>query len=66
MNFTRRELMAAAAAMELADGEVVANTGFPLIIPEKVTEPPTQEQLRWIREVIDPDPWYTGNPNRKL
>jgi glutaconate CoA-transferase subunit B len=44
--------------------DVVANTGFPLIVPEKVkvTEPPTQEQLRWIREVIDPYQLYTGNP----
>jgi glutaconate CoA-transferase subunit B len=44
--------------------DVVANTGFPLIIPEKMrtTEPPSKEQLRWIREVIDPDQLYTGGP----
>ena len=44
--------------------DVVANTGFPLIVPEKVktTEPPTKEQLRWIREVIDPGQLYTGGP----
>jgi len=45
--------------------DVLANTGFPLIVPEKVkvTEPPTREQLRWIREVIDPERLYTGNPS---
>ncbi len=43
--------------------DVIANTGFPLSIPEKIetTPPPTQEQLRWIREVIDPDHLYTGD-----
>jgi acyl CoA:acetate/3-ketoacid CoA transferase beta subunit len=42
--------------------DVVANTGFQLIIPDKVktTPPPTKEQLRFIREVIDPQRWYTG------
>jgi acyl CoA:acetate/3-ketoacid CoA transferase beta subunit len=42
--------------------DLLANTGFPLIVPEKVktTEPPTKEQLRWIREVIDPERLYTG------
>jgi glutaconate CoA-transferase subunit B len=42
--------------------DVVANTGFPLIVPEKVktTPPPTKEQLRYIREVIDPERWFTG------
>ncbi len=36
--------------------EVVKNTGFKLIIPDKVpeTEPPTKEQLKLIREKIDP------------
>jgi acyl CoA:acetate/3-ketoacid CoA transferase beta subunit len=42
--------------------DVLANTGFPLILPEKVnvTPAPTTEQLRCIREVIDPERWYTG------
>jgi acyl CoA:acetate/3-ketoacid CoA transferase beta subunit len=42
--------------------DVVANTGFQLIIPDKVktTSPPTKEQLRFIREVIDPGRLYTG------
>jgi hypothetical protein len=33
-----------------------------LIIPEKVetTAPPTKEQLRLIREIIDPKRLYTG------
>ena len=36
--------------------EVVANTGFELIIPNKVrqTEPPTREELRILREEVDP------------
>jgi glutaconate CoA-transferase subunit B len=36
--------------------EVVENTSFKLIIPDKVgeTEPPTEEELRLLREEIDP------------
>jgi len=36
--------------------EVQAQTGFPLIIPKEVppTEPPTVEEIRLLREVIDP------------
>jgi acyl CoA:acetate/3-ketoacid CoA transferase beta subunit len=36
--------------------DVVKSTGFPLTIPERVeeTRAPTEEELRWIREVIDP------------
>src|SRR6185437_443093 len=36
--------------------DVVKSTGFPLTIPERVeeTRAPTDEELRWIREVIDP------------
>lgn len=36
--------------------EVVKNTSFKLIIPDKVgeTEPPTEEELRLLREEIDP------------
>ena len=43
--------------------ELTDHTGFSLIIPEHVetTSPPTQEQLRYIREVIDPNRWYTGD-----
>jgi acyl CoA:acetate/3-ketoacid CoA transferase beta subunit len=37
--------------------EVVAATGFPLVIPERVPETrlPTQEELRLMREVLDPE-----------
>jgi glutaconate CoA-transferase, subunit B len=37
--------------------EVAAQTGFPLAMPDPVptTEPPTPEQLRIIREELDPD-----------
>ena len=37
--------------------EVVAATGFPLVIPSSVPESrlPTDEELRLIREVIDPE-----------
>jgi len=40
--------------------EVVARTGFELIIPKEVpfTEPPTKEELRILRE-LDPDQRYT-------
>jgi glutaconate CoA-transferase subunit B len=40
--------------------EVVARTGFDLIIPKEVpvTEPPTKEELRILRE-LDPDQRYT-------
>jgi hypothetical protein len=36
--------------------EVVRNTGFELVIPAELpeTRAPTAEELRWIREVIDP------------
>jgi hypothetical protein len=36
--------------------EVVRNTGFALVIPEPVpqTRAPSQEELRLMREVIDP------------
>jgi glutaconate CoA-transferase subunit B len=36
---------------------VVENTGFELIIPEKVptTEPPTSEELHILRTKVDPD-----------
>lgn len=40
--------------------DVIANTGFELIIPDKIekTEPPTEEELRILREEIDPHHLY--------
>jgi glutaconate CoA-transferase subunit B len=40
--------------------EVIANTGFELIIPDKVgvNEPPSAEELRLLREEIDPERFY--------
>jgi glutaconate CoA-transferase subunit B len=40
--------------------EVVSNTGFDLIIPDDVgvNEPPTHEELRILREEIDPGRLY--------
>jgi glutaconate CoA-transferase subunit B len=40
--------------------QVVENTGFELIIPEEVreNEPPTEEELRTLREEIDPQRLY--------
>jgi len=37
--------------------EVVANTGFPLVVPDDVpeTRAPTAEDLRIIRDLLDPD-----------
>ena len=37
-------------------GDVVENTGFEILIPDKVstTEPPTEEELRLLRDEIDP------------
>jgi glutaconate CoA-transferase, subunit B len=42
--------------------DVVGTMGFEPVIPEQVpfTEPPTSEQLRLIREVIDPKRMYMG------
>jgi glutaconate CoA-transferase subunit B len=42
--------------------DVLANTGFAPIVPAHlpVTQPPTAEQLRLIREVIDPQRMYVG------
>jgi hypothetical protein len=36
--------------------DVIAATGFELVVPDDVPETrvPTDEELRWIREVIDP------------
>jgi hypothetical protein len=40
--------------------DVIDNTGFELLIPEQVPalEPPTAEELRMLREEIDPDHLY--------
>jgi glutaconate CoA-transferase subunit B len=42
--------------------DVLGTMGFAPVVPEQVpcTEPPTQEQLRLIREVIDPKRMYMG------
>ncbi len=40
--------------------QVVENTGFELIIPDRVgqNEPPTEEELRILREEVDPERFY--------
>jgi glutaconate CoA-transferase subunit B len=40
--------------------QVVENTGFELIIPDQVeqNEPPTEEELRILREEVDPGGFY--------
>jgi glutaconate CoA-transferase subunit B len=40
--------------------EVIASTGFELVIPQKVgqNEAPSAEELRLLREEIDPDRLY--------
>jgi len=42
--------------------DVTSSMGFPPLVPPQVpfTEPPTSEQLRLMREVIDPDGMYMG------
>ncbi len=42
--------------------DVVNNTGFPLVVPDKVevTDPPSSEELRLLREEIDPKRIYLG------
>jgi glutaconate CoA-transferase subunit B len=42
--------------------DVLGTMGFAPVVPEQVpyTEPPTQEQLRLIRQVIDPQRMYMG------
>jgi glutaconate CoA-transferase subunit B len=44
--------------------QVRESTGFELIEPKKLgeTPPPTDEQLRLLRDVIDPDGVYIGHP----
>jgi glutaconate CoA-transferase subunit B len=43
--------------------DVLATMGFRPVIPQQIpfTEPPTSEQLRLIREVIDPERMYMGH-----
>jgi hypothetical protein len=40
--------------------EVIENTGFDLIIPDDVpvNQPPSPEELRLLREEIDPERFY--------
>jgi glutaconate CoA-transferase subunit B len=42
--------------------QVLAATGFKPIVPEQIpiTPPPTSEQVRLIREEIDPEGMYAG------
>lgn len=44
--------------------QVRDNTGFELMMPEKLgqTPPPTDDQLRLLRDVIDPDGVYISHP----
>jgi acyl CoA:acetate/3-ketoacid CoA transferase beta subunit len=59
---TTRRMKLISVHPDISVDDVVANTGFPLIVPDKVktTPAPTKEQLRYIREVIDPERWFTG------
>lgn len=43
-------------------GEIENNTGFELLWTEELTEtaPPTEEELRLLREEIDPDRYFIG------
>ncbi len=50
-------------------GQVTAATGFELLMPESAvpeTRPPTQEQVRLIRETIDPDNMRKREFHRKI
>jgi len=40
--------------------EVISNTGFKLIVPQEVGQnaPPSDEELRLLREEIDPERLY--------
>jgi glutaconate CoA-transferase, subunit B len=46
----------------VTDEELIAETGFPLEIPQDLprTPPPSQEDVRLIREVLDPNQMYTS------
>ncbi|MEM2446415.1 MAG: CoA-transferase [Candidatus Bathyarchaeia archaeon] len=54
----RMKLLATHPGITVQD--VIENTGFELIIPDKVeqTEPPTEEELRVLREEVDPTGLY--------
>jgi glutaconate CoA-transferase subunit B len=58
---TRRQMKLEAVHPGVTIEEVIENTGFELIIPEKVsvTEPPTERELKILRE-LDPDQKYTA------
>lgn len=47
---------------EVTVEDVIANTGFDIIIPSKVkeTEPPTREELKILREEVDPNRLILG------
>lgn len=55
----RMQLLATQPGVSVND--VIENTGFELIIPEHVDEnpPPTQEELRILRDEVDPEGLYT-------
>ncbi|MFI5342220.1 MAG: hypothetical protein ACHQ7N_20600, partial [Candidatus Methylomirabilales bacterium] len=44
--------------------EVREQTGFELLVPSRIpeTEPPTSEQIRLLREQIDPEGEYLASP----
>jgi glutaconate CoA-transferase subunit B len=54
------ELILAALHPGVTVEEVQANTGWPLKVAESIrhTEPPTGEELRILREELDPDKIY--------
>ena len=58
---TRRQMKLEAVHPGVTMEDVIENTGFELIIPEKVsvTEPPTERELKILRE-LDPDQKYTS------
>jgi glutaconate CoA-transferase subunit B len=55
-DFESKEMTLVSVHPGVTVGDVVENTGFPLIVPGEVpvTEPPTGEELRLLREEIDP------------
>ena len=54
------ELMLTALHPGVNPEQAIANTGWPLKVAEKLrlTEAPSQEELRFLREVLDPDGIY--------
>ena len=57
-----KQMMLASIHPGITLAEVLATMGFLPVVPEILpnTEPPTQEQVRLIREVIDPKHMYMG------